>query len=341
MTEASQNQASSPLVAWGGVSRTADLGGAVHYVDFGGAAGAPRVVLVHGLSGSHLNWCLLAPRLAANARLLAVDLVGFGLTYPEGRAATVQTAAVLLDRFVREVAGAPAILVGNSMGGMVSIMEAVANPDAVAGLVLIDPVLPLVRGVRPERLVAAMFLLYAVPGIGERYLARRRAALAPRELVRQVLDLCCVDPSRVPQELVAASVALAEERVAVPGLDAAFLSAARSLLRVSARRGRYWAAMRKVRAPVLLLHGEQDRLVSIHSAREAAARNPGWRFEVLPDVGHVPQLEVPDAVADLMLDWLGAEGATAARRAAEPAAGGRAEHRPTGAPEGPGGTAAR
>jgi pimeloyl-ACP methyl ester carboxylesterase len=310
-------------------------------VDFGGAAGAPRIVLVHGLGGSHLNWCLLAPRLVAEARVLAVDLVGFGLTHPEGRAATVQTAAVMLDRFVREVAGAPAILVGNSMGGMASIMEAVANPDAVAGLVLIDPVLPLVRGVRPDRLVATTFLLYAVPGIGERYLARRRAAVAPRELVRQVLDLCCVDPTRVPQELVTASVALAEERVAVPGLDAAFLSAARSLLRASARRERYWAAMRAVASPVLLMHGEKDRLVSVDSAREAAARNPGWRFEVLSDVGHVPQLEVPDAVADLMLDWLGAEGATAARRAAEPAAGGRTRNGPTGAPLGPGGTATR
>jgi pimeloyl-ACP methyl ester carboxylesterase len=341
MTEASQDQTSSPLDAWGGVSRTAELGGAVHYVDFGGAAGAPRVVLVHGLGGSHLNWCLLAPKLAAGARVLAVDLVGFGLTHPEGRAATVQTAAVMLDRFVREVAGAPAILVGNSMGGMVSIMEAVANPDAVAGLVLIDPVLPLVRGVRPDRLVTTMFLLYAVPGIGERYLARRRAALAPRELVRQVLDLCCVDPTRVPQELVAASVALAEERVPVPGVEAAFLSAARSLLRVSARRGRYWAAMRAIDSPVLLLHGEKDRLVSVHSAREAAARNPDWRFEVLSDVGHVPQLEVPDAVADLILDWLSTEGATAAQRAAELAAGSRIEHRSTGAPEGPGGTVAR
>jgi pimeloyl-ACP methyl ester carboxylesterase len=340
MTEASRNQASSQLVAWGGVSRTADLGGPIHYVDFGGSASAPRVVLVHGLSGSHLNWCLLAPRLVAEVRVLAVDLVGFGLTHPEGRAATVQTAAVMLDRFVREVAGAPAILVGNSMGGMVSIMEAVANPDAVAGLVLIDPVLPLVRGVRLDRLVATMFLLYAVPGIGERYLARRRAAVAPGELVRQVLDLCCVDPARVPQELVAASVALAEERVAVPGLDAAFLSAARSLLRVSARRERYWAAMRAVGSPVLLLHGEKDRLVSVHSAREAAARNPDWRFEVLADVGHVPQLEVPDAVADLILDWLGTEGANAARQAAEPSRGSRTENGPAGAPKSPGGTAA-
>src|SRR6266540_513830 len=84
---ARRNEASSQLIAWGGVSRTADLGGPVHYVDFGGPAAAPRVVLVHGLGGSHLNWCLLAPRLVAKARLLAVDLVGFGLTHPEGRAA--------------------------------------------------------------------------------------------------------------------------------------------------------------------------------------------------------------------------------------------------------------
>jgi hypothetical protein len=99
--------------------------------------------------------------------------------------------------------------------------------------------------------------------------------------------------------------------------------------------------MRAVRSPVLLMHGEKDRLVSVQSAYEAAARNPDWRFEVLSDVGHVPQLEVPDAVAGLILDWLGTEGATAARRAAKPAAGSRTGTGPTGAPQGPGGTAAR
>ena len=95
------------VAAWGGVSRVADLGGPVHYVDFGGAAEAPRVVLVHGLGGTHLNWCLLAPLLVPHARVLALDLVGFGLTYPEGRSATVQANAALVARFVREVAGGP------------------------------------------------------------------------------------------------------------------------------------------------------------------------------------------------------------------------------------------
>jgi pimeloyl-ACP methyl ester carboxylesterase len=195
------------------------------------------------------------------------------------------------------------------MGGMVSILEATARPHAVSGLVLIDPALPWVRGTRPDRLVVATFLLYAVPRLGERYLARRRATYSAPELVRQVLDLCCVDPTVVPPDLVAASVALLEQRAAVPGLDAAFLAGARSLLQVSRRRERYWAAMRAVRAPVLLMNGAQDRLVSVNSAREAAARNPGWRFTVFPNVGHVPQLEVPDAVASLTLDWLASTGA--------------------------------
>ncbi len=318
MTEATRSTASARLANWGGVSRTADLGGPVHYVDFGGPAGAPRVVLVHGLGGSHLNWCLLGPRLVTDARVLAVDLVGFGLTHAQGRATTVRANAAMLDRFVREIAGAPAILVGNSMGGMVSVIQAVAHPDAVAGLVLIDPVLPLARGARPDRLVAATFLLYALPRVGERYLARRRATLTPRQIVQEVLNLCCAAPERVPEDLVEASVALTEERAAVGGADTAFLSAARSLLRMSARRRRYWAAMRALGSPVLLMSGEKDRLVSINAAREAAARNPDWRFEVVPDVGHVPQLEKPDAVADLILDWLGREGVAAARGAAAP-----------------------
>jgi pimeloyl-ACP methyl ester carboxylesterase len=318
VTEATQNRASGRLTNWGGFSRTAELDGQVHYVDFGGPVDGPRVVLVHGLGGSHLNWCLLAPRLATSARVLAVDLVGFGLSHPHGRTATVRANTVMVDRFVREIAGAPAILVGNSMGGMVSIMEAAANPDAVAGLVLIDPVLPLAHGTRPDRLITAMFLIYALPGVGERLLARQRARLSTRELVREVLTTCCVDPTCVPEELIEASVALADERNAVRGLDAAFLSAARSLMRVAAMRRRYWATMRAIRPPVLLMAGEEDRLVSVHAAREAAARNPHWRFEVFPGVGHVPQLERPEAVAGLIGDWLDTQGAGARRAATAP-----------------------
>jgi len=292
------------LARWGGASRFADIDGPVHYVDFGGPRDAPRIVLVHGLGGSHLNWCLLAPRLAQHAQVVAIDLAGFGLTYPAGRATSVPANVALLDRFLHDVVGTPAVLVGNSMGGMVTMLQAAERPETVAGLVLVDPTLPVVAGVRPDRLVATTFLAYAVPGLGERYLARRRSTLPARQLVQQVLNLCCADPSVVPEELVAASVALVEQRAHEPGLDAAFLGAARSVLRLIARRRMGWATMRAIRAPVLLMHGEQDRLVSVRAAREAARRNPHWRFETFPEAGHVPQLEVPDLVADRILDWL-------------------------------------
>jgi pimeloyl-ACP methyl ester carboxylesterase len=63
---------------------------------------------------------------------------------------------------------------------------------------------------------------------------------------------------------------------------------------------------------VLLLHGDQDRLVPIASARVAAEANPTWRFEVAEGVGHVPQLEVPAWTISQILGWLKTDGVAAA-----------------------------
>jgi len=290
---------------WGGTSRYADLDGPVHYVDFGGPddADAPTVVLVHGLGGSHLNWCLLAPHLKEHAHVVAVDLAGFGLTHPEGRRTTVAANARLLDRFLREVVGKPVVLVGNSMGGMISILHTAANPDTVSALALVDPALPLVFGVRPDPLVMSTFFLYALPGVGERVLAKARAGQTPREQVKRVMNLVCADSEVVPEELILASMSLVEQRAEVPGLDEAFLAAAKSLVVVNARRGGYWRAMANIKVPVFLMSGDQDRLVPIGSAKATAARFPHWRFDVFKGIGHVPQIEIPEVVAERLLDW--------------------------------------
>ena len=282
----------------------------MHYVDFGGPADGPQLVLVHGLGGSCLNWCLLAPHLVTRARVVALDLAGFGLTHPRGRSTTVQANAALLDRFLRTVVGAPAILVGNSMGGMVSILESARHPEAVAGLVLVDPSVPPVPGDPVDPVVAAAFAGYAVPFLAERRLARHRARVTPRQAVQEMLDLCLVDPSVFPEDLFAASVALVVERSAMPGLDKAFLAAARSLVRVNALGWPYRKAMAGVSAPVLLVHGERDRLVPVRAARRVARHNPGWRLVTLPGIGHTPQLEAPEAVAGHILAWLDDHKAT-------------------------------
>src|SRR6266704_1878725 len=144
-------------------SRTVDLGGPVHFADFGGAG--PTMVLVHGLGGSHLNWAAVGSALAARARVLAPDLAGFGRTPLAGRAATVQANRRLLDRFLDAVGDGPAILVGNSMGGLIAMLEAARRPAKVAGLVLVGPAQPRPSRTLVDPIVALTFAAYALPGI--------------------------------------------------------------------------------------------------------------------------------------------------------------------------------
>ena len=296
MAEARQHPAA-------GDSRTVDLGGPVHLVDHGGRPDGPTVVLVHGLGGSHLNWDLFAPLLTPHGRVLSLDLPGFGRSEPGMRQATVRANVAVLDRFLREVAGPPVVLVGNSMGGMVSILETAAAPDLVRGLVLLDPAVPGPRRAL-DPLVALTFATYALPGVGEWALRLRRRRTGARDQVLDMLRLCGVDPAVVPASLVDRSVELVAQRQDVVGMDRAFLTAARSLLRVLADPRPYRRAMAGISVPVLLVHGERDRLVSVANSRDVAGRHPDWRYLELPGVGHVPQLQVPERLAAEVVPWL-------------------------------------
>src|SRR5213594_978838 len=207
------------------------------------------MILVHGLGGSHANWLAVGPGLAARARVLAPDLPGFGRTPLAGRSARVRANVELLDRLLDAVDGGPAVLVGNSMGGLIAMMEAAARPEKVAGLVLVGPAQPRPRGALLDPAVALTFAAYAFPGVGERFLRWRAAWLGPERLVRQTLALCCADPASVPPDVVAAHVALARERQRMPWAQPAFLEAARSILAVLARRREVQATIRRITAP--------------------------------------------------------------------------------------------
>jgi pimeloyl-ACP methyl ester carboxylesterase len=285
-------------------SVTVDLDGPTHYFDFGGPAGRPLIVCVHGLGGAAWNWAAVAPMLTERCRMLAIDLAGHGRTPAAGRSTTVGANRRLLDRFLREVVGEPVVLMGNSMGGAISLLETAKSPELVAGLVLVDPALPRPALAPIDPRVAATFAMMSLPGVGEAALNRRRRRRTPEQQVRETLALCCVDPSRIPPDVLALGIALTEERLGQPSGPRDFLDAARSLVRMLARSRKFRAAMAGVTAPVLLIHGDADRLVSLRVARAVADANPRWRFEVARGIGHVPQLEAPDWTAALVLDWL-------------------------------------
>jgi pimeloyl-ACP methyl ester carboxylesterase len=299
---------------WGGRGNVTELGGGpVHWVEFGdGGDTRPPIVFVHGLGGSHLNWVLVAPALARDRRAYALDLRGFGLTPGWPRDTSISANVRLLDRFLRDVVGTPAVLVGNSMGGLISATHTAERPAGVAGLVLVDPALPPVRR-RPDLAVAGLFATYAIPGVGEFAMRMMQGRAGPEATVCRVINLCFADPSRVNPAMLAAAIELAKARAPITGKEESFLRATRSLMWTLARAEQHARMQRGIDVPVLLINGEEDRLVPIAAARQAAAANPAWDTVFLPGVGHTPQLETPGLFIDAVTSWLARTPSTTGR----------------------------
>jgi len=281
--------------------KVADLDGPVHYIDFGGS-GRP-VVMVHGLGGSALNWMAVGPQIAESHRALALDLAGFGQTPLFGRAATLGANAELVHEFVARVAGEPAILIGNSMGGHIAILESAAHPDSVRACVLVDPAIPGPYIRRFEPAVVGVVAAMSIPGLVETLLDRRSRALGPEGLVQRTLALVFADPSRVDPEMVEAHVQLTKERAHLGRQNTrAFVQASRSIgFRMADPR--FWSRVAAVRAPTLVIHGSLDRLIPVSAAIELGRRRPDWELKILEGVGHVPMMETPTLFMEALEAW--------------------------------------
>jgi pimeloyl-ACP methyl ester carboxylesterase len=289
--------------------------GRIHVEDYGGDGAT--ILLVHGLGGSHSNYSALATRLGSKGRVLAIDLPGFGLSEPtEG--SSIDALARALSRVIDacssgEIQGAstPLVLVGNSMGGALVIAEAARRPSYVRSLVLVCPALPQpdLRALDPR--FSLMLGASMLPGY-DTFLRMRLDKAGPEAMVHEMLELCTVDKSRVPAETVREMEDLARRRMQFPWMGRAFSEAARSIVLHLLRRERFHDAMRAVRAPTVLVHGDSDRLVPVGAAHAAIKVCPHWKLELLKDVGHVPQLEVPDRMAEIVVEALGATSERAA-----------------------------
>jgi pimeloyl-ACP methyl ester carboxylesterase len=281
--------------------KVANVDGPVHYLDFGGSG--PTLLMVHGLGGSAINWMAVGPLIAKTHHALAIDLAGFGQTPLFGRTATVGSNASLVHHFIEEVIREPVIVMGNSMGGHIAVIEAADNAEWVRAMVLVDAAVPGAHVTRPEPLMLGAIAALSVPGLALNLLDRRLRIVDAEELVKRALAIVCADPSRVDPAVVKAHVQLTLERQHLGRQNArSFVQASRSIgLRMADPR--FWTRVSRVSVPTLVIHGSHDRVIPIAAARELVRRRPDWRLEVIEGAGHVPMMETPGEVMRALNGW--------------------------------------
>jgi pimeloyl-ACP methyl ester carboxylesterase len=263
-----------------------------------GPARRERVLCVHGMAGSTANWTELMALLEPDFACDALDLPGSGWSPPPATMAgySVTALAATVVKAI-EYLGGPVHLIGNSLGGLVSVRVAASRPDLLRSLTLISPAMP-------DRLLSlshAQFPMLAIPRLGD-WLLRRAGAYPAASRVRAVMGMVFYDPGAARPERVAQAIAEMQRRDGLPHSRQALIGAARALtaeyLRPAWARRSAWRLARHVSCPVLAIYGSHDRLVSPRMAGRAAREFPGSQVIVLPYTGHVAQMEHPARVAE-------------------------------------------
>ncbi|MGD0701941.1 MAG: alpha/beta hydrolase [Trebonia sp.] len=267
------------------------------------------VLCVHGMSGAATNWTDLMAELAPDFDCAAVDLPGSGYSPPPAKRSgySVKALAATVIRLIERLERGPVHLIGNSMGGAVSIRVAAARPDLVRTLTLVSPVLP---DRRPHR-ATLHFPVLALPFIGQR-LVRYWAKVPPENRVAGVYRACFYNPALLHPDRFAHEVAMLRRLDELGYGPATLVGAARTLVgeTLSPRAFSLWRAAGQITAPALVLFGSHDRLMSPALAVPAARAFRNARVEVLSDTGHIGQMERPGIVAAMFREMVARAGIT-------------------------------
>lgn len=256
----------------------------VHFRDVG-PRDAPVIVLVHGFSASLHTWDGWVSNLKRDYRVISIDLPGHGLSRcidnanigPQQFIDTIQRVVNTLeiDRFT---------LAGNSMGGSAAWNYALAHPERLDGLVLVDAAGWPRNEAESETRPLAFRLL-------DNGLARRvMQDLDLTAVIRSGLEDSFGDPAFVTDEMVERYATLArapchrEALMALGSGNGERIDATPDILAA-------------ITTPTLVMHGERDNLIPVEHGRNFAAAIPGAELIVYTGVGHLPQEEIADISA--------------------------------------------
>jgi len=259
------------------------------------AGAEPALVFVHGLSGSWPNWLEQLAAFSGERRVVAMDLPGFGHSPGHAGEVSMPGYAHILQRLLGELGLDRVVLVGNSMGGLISAELAAGAPALVERLVLVSPAgLSTYENRLVARSMPAIRRLQQLLALGAMWTASHSDAIAGRKRARRlVLEGVVAHPERIPGPLAA-------EQLRGAGTDG-FLSALEAIVEYDLE-----PRLELIRCPALVVWGTKDRLVTVRDAPRFTAAIPNASEVVYEDTGHMAMLERPAEFNEL-LAWFIAE----------------------------------
>ena len=268
------------MLAQGAESWTSRLlGHRVHRYAFSGPGRGPAMLLLHGLGGSASSLAALVPALLPlSPRVVLLELPGHGRSPspPDGPLGARDYGSLVIacaEEIVRET-GQKIVLLGNSLGGALSLFAAHERPDLCAGVAGLNPA----GAELSEEALHALPRSFPDPALGAAHMARLLFHKTPWPFWLVARDFARHWGSPTVQRI----------------LDDARTGGDRSLgLHV----------LTDIHVPVLILWGAEDRLLPLSSI-EDFARIRGARVEMLHACGHVPQLEKPALTRRAIADFV-------------------------------------
>lgn len=249
----------------------------------------PALVFVHGLGGNVTHWEFLLPQLVKRHRIVGLDLVGAGATNKPDCVYTVELLRDHLLEFLHDLKIPQATLIGHSLGGAVCLAAALERPELVERLVLIGA-----PGLAPlplwMRLGAPVFL-------NETLLFHLLQITAD-----WILDNVFVDSPKDNEYVRHFRESSMRDEPGYPNLRA-FARVCASLCRDAVRLD-YRTWLPDLNASVLAIWGDEDRLTTLPGVMGSFDRIPRIRTAFLKGCGHMPMIEQPHAVLEMLTDFL-------------------------------------
>lgn len=256
----------------------------VHYIEKG--TGSNHIILIHGFGGHSFTWRFIIDQLAeAGYHIWSIDLLGFGLSdKPLGAPYGLDLFRQQITDFIISKKIGSAHLIGNSMGGGLCLGMAVEHPQMVKSLVLIDPF------AYPQTLPMTLKIT--------KFAGKAASPFQGDFMVRRVLEEVMYDPSKVTHEQVDAYTL----PFRMPGGIEAFISTLQNFdnNQIKNLSKKY----SKISVPLLLIWGREDSWIPISTIDLFRKDFPKAEVLIIPQCGHIPQEECPEAVLDSIKKFL-------------------------------------